>query len=57
MAKEWVFAEELNRDAVNSITLSFDLHAAQWNNKRTFPTFVALTLSHELGHTFGLNEA
>jgi hypothetical protein len=57
VAKEWIFAEELNENVANSMTLSLDLHAARWNNKTTFPIFVGSTPSHELAHTFGLNEA
>ncbi len=58
VAKEWVFAESLNPQPVNAIELNFDIHAARWNNNKTpFPTFIANTVSHELGHTFGLNDA
>jgi hypothetical protein len=57
VAKEWVFAESLNESAANAIDLSFDIHAARWNNKAPFPAFVANSVSHEHGHTFGLNEA
>ena len=52
-AKIWALAEELNTTPRNSgkfgvaINISFKSHA-------TFAQFVANTVSHELGHTFGL---
>ena len=57
VAKEYVFAEALNTEVANTITLSFDLNANLWNGNGGFSTFVSATVSHELGHTFGLNEA
>ncbi len=55
-ALEWAIAEGFNLKQVNSgqfgVAINFD-----WTSGATFAQYVANTVSHELAHTFGLNDA
>jgi len=55
-ALEYAVAQGLNPNAVNSgqfgVAINFD-----WTSGASFAQFVANTVSHELAHTFGLNDA
>ncbi len=55
-ALEYAIAQGLNVNTVNSgqfgVAINFD-----WTSGATFAQYVANTVSHEIGHTFGLNDA
>jgi hypothetical protein len=58
-AKEYVFSQSLNLQPTATVTVGFFIHAqllgdSQGNVSATFAQYVANTVSHELGHTFGL---
>ncbi len=55
-AKMWVLAEELNTHKMNSGSFAIAINTP-WNSGATFAQFVANTVSHEVGHTFGLIDA
>jgi hypothetical protein len=57
VANEWQFAQSLAvNPAANTANFAFDIHTT-FAGSTTFPQFVANTISHELGHSFGLEDA
>jgi hypothetical protein len=55
-AKQWALAEGLNRLVQNSGSFAVAINTS-WNSPATFAQFIANTVSHEIGHTFGLLDA
>lgn len=55
-AKTWALVEELNVKPQNEGTFGVAINMG-FKSKATFAQFVANTVSHELGHTFGLIDA
>jgi methionine-rich copper-binding protein CopC len=55
-AKQWALAEGLNKNVKNTGSFSVGINIS-WASTISFAEFVASTVSHEIGHTFGLNEA
>ncbi len=55
-AKDYALAEALNHSVSNSGQFAIGINT-NWSSGATFAQFVANTVSHELGHTFGLNDA
>ncbi len=55
-AKTWALVEELNVKPQNEGTFGVGINMS-FKSRATFAQFVANTVSHELGHTFGLIDA
>ncbi|MDJ0660865.1 MAG: Ig-like domain-containing protein [Crocosphaera sp.] len=55
-AKQWALAEGLNPNVSNDGSFSVAINTS-WTSGATFAEFVANTVSHEIGHTFGLLDA
>ena len=55
-AKNYALAEALNLSVSNSGQFAVGINT-NWSSAATFAQFVANTVSHEVGHTFGLNDA
>jgi hypothetical protein len=50
----YAFCRDLNLKPDNMATFGFDIEAQSYASSTSFSTYVANTVSHELGHTFGL---
>jgi len=57
VSQEWALAEILNQSVNNSGEFAVAINMNFDNPNVTFAQFVANTVSHEIGHTFGLNDA
>jgi Tol biopolymer transport system component len=55
-AREWAIVEGLNRSAANKGRFAVAINI-NWSSPATFAQFVANTVSHELAHTFGIDDA
>ncbi|MBC6418292.1 MAG: FG-GAP repeat protein, partial [Prochloron sp. SP5CPC1] len=55
-ARQWFLAEALNQNVKNTTSVSVGINVP-WDSGVTFAELVGKAVSHELGHTFGLNEA
>jgi hypothetical protein len=55
-AKMWGLAENLNTTVVNDGGFGIAIHM-MWNSPATFAQYIANTVSHEIAHTYGLNDA
>ncbi len=55
-AKEWALAQALNQKVVNKGEFSVAINVS-WTSGATFAQFMANTVSHEIAHTFGLNDS
>ena len=55
-AKMWALAQGLNQSVPNDGDFGVAINV-DWNSAANFAQFVANTVSHEIGHTFGLNDA
>ncbi len=55
-SKQWALAEGLNRMERNDGNFGISINLT-WDGTATLAGFIANTVSHEVGHTFGLNEA
>ena len=55
-AQEWALAEALNQKIVNDGEFGIAINML-WESNATFAQFLANTVSHEIGHTFGLNDS
>ena len=56
VAKQWALAESLNNSASNVGEFAVGINT-NWTSGATFPQYVANTVSHEIAHTFGLNDS
>ncbi len=55
-SKQWALAEGINKSVKNSGSFSVAINSS-WSSSATFAQFVADTVSHEIAHTFGLQDA
>ncbi len=55
-AKEWLLAEGLNKEVKNTGEFAVS-NAIEWTSDITFGAKLSAVVSHEVAHTFGLNDA